>query len=59
MQYALLLDNGSLNNEITLTVKNIDATHETTSQLKDDKKFKTKLQQTAEDKQIGFDPECT
>ena len=37
-QYALLLDNVSLNNNITLTIQNIDVTQESTAQLKADKK---------------------
>ena len=49
---ALLLANGSLNNELTLTQQNIDVTQATISQLRTDKKkLETKLQQTAEEKQ--------
>ena len=37
-QYALFLYNGSLNNELTLTIQYLDVTQETTSQLTYDKK---------------------
>ena len=44
-QDALLLDNGSLSNELKLRMKNIDVTQATTSQLRTEKKeLKTKLQ---------------
>ena len=48
-----------LNSELTLTIQNIDVTQETTEQLRyKRKKIETKFQQTIEEKQIGFDPEC-
>ena len=41
-------------------MQNLDVTQATTSQLIAGKKeLKTKLQQTAEEKHIGFDPEYT
>ena len=50
----------SLYSELTLTMQNIDVTQETTSQLRADQNWlKTKLQKRAEEKQIGFDHECT
>ena len=56
----LLLGNGGMNNEKKLTIKNIDVTQETRAQFRaDKKKIGTKLQKTAEERQIGFDPECT
>ena len=49
-----------LNSEITLTMQNIDVTQESTEQLRANKKeLEKKLQQKTEEKQIGFDPECT
>ena len=41
-------------------MKDTDTTQETTAQLRAGKKeLKTKLQQKNEEKEIGFDPECT
>ena len=54
-QYELLSANISLNNELTLTMYNLDVKQETTAQLTSDKKKpETKLQQTSEEKHIGF-----
>ena len=41
-------------------MQHVDVTQETTSQLRSLKKeLKTKLQQTADEKQIIFEPECS
>ena len=40
---ALLSANGSLNNELILTMQNIDATQATTAHLRSDKKQLTKI----------------
>ena len=46
---SLLLANGSLNNDLTFTMQNIDVTNKTTVQLKSNKKKHTIIsQQTAE-----------
>ena len=57
-QDSMLLSNGSLNNDLTLTIQNIDFTQATTAQLRSDRReLGTKLQQKSVEKQIGFDPE--
>ena len=51
-QDALLLASGSLNNELTLTQQNLVVTQAIMAQLRaNEKELKTKLQQTAEEKQ--------
>ena len=56
-QDILILVYGSLNNNLTLTMKNIDVTQDTIAQLRYEKKeLKTKLQQTSGEKKIGFGP---
>ena len=50
----------SLNNKLTLTMKNIDVTQETTAKLRSNKReLETKLQHKSNKNQIGFEPECT
>ena len=50
----------SLDSELALTMQKIDVKQEIISQLRAKKKeHKIKLQQTAEEKQFAFDPECT
>ena len=57
-QDELLLENVSLNNELTSTTQNIDVTPSTTSQLRAVKKEPgKKLKKILEEKNIGFDLE--
>ena len=51
------MDNGSLNNEITLTIKNIDVTQANIAQLRAKKReLEATLQQREEEKDFFFEP---
>ena len=50
LQYALILENGSLNKDLTLKIKTL---------MSHTKPQHAKLHQTLEEKLFFFDPECT